>query len=200
VSVTVPPSLPPTSVDALAPGQEWVIPVAVPGQGMLSLDITRGLPQKNVDPGTNMAKVDTSTLSVRLFNGEVGCVPPSCTNPVSVITGNAAPKTANRAASANQKGVAALGADNTVLASALIGQTHAQVNQFSNPADCTVNCGDNHCSPGQSPTCPVQQTVANLPSTGLFGPAALPAGLALVLVAIVLRVAPRLRTRLRRMP
>ena len=198
---------------ALGPGQEWRHAFDFPGlgpagsDGWLTLDVTRGVPQIVVDTPTSR-EVDMAALDIRLINGKLGCDSNSnCSDPLAV----SAPSTGNTAgahtASTNggSNGIAALSSDPStpsnlldIAAPSAISKTSMDVSKDTNQNNPpTPPAG---CNGTGSATCPLAsvQSITSLPKTGMFGGAALPAGLLLVAVAISLRVVPGLRTRVRR--
>lgn len=201
-----------TSKLALGPGQEWRHSFDFPGlgangaDGWLTLDVTRGLPQIVTDTPT-AREVDMAALEIRLINGKVGCDNSNCSDPLAVNppsagTGNSA---GTRAAStgSGSSGIAGLSSNPSTPSDLLkIGAPYAisktSMDQGTPPG------GNNPPPPGcngtGSATCPLAsvESITSLPKTGMFGGAALPAGLLLVGVAISLRVVPGLRTRVRR--
>lgn len=188
----------------LAPGTSQTTTIGIPGLGAnggvgyLTLVISEGLQQTIADSATYRA-VNMAELDVELING----CPTTCTNvlPLPGTTLNmAAPRTAAAphaaSTSSGDTGIQSLGSDGDLLRLAVSDTTaSASMNgQGFTP-------GGPGCNGTGSPTCPVSATgnLVALPKTGMFGGAALPAGLVLIAVAISLRLVPGLRTRVRRM-
>jgi len=177
----------PVDLSALNLGTDQQIVLTIPALGSVTLDITRGVQQVVSDTQTNR-EVRMATLDIRLINGNActtGCtmIPPA----VSLPTGT---NTAARTDTASG-GIAALGSPGDTLADVALGDTDAAVS-IGTPKDtppCTVDCGNPALINGHTTT---------LPSTGMFGGGALPAGLLLIAVAISLRLVPSLRFRLNR--
>jgi hypothetical protein len=194
---------------ALGPGQELNHVFAFPGlgagggTGYVTLDITRGVPQVVADSAT-YREVHMAALQLRLYNGKLACSTPdpaNCSDPLA-LPGGAKPATAARVSSGTaattHDGVQQLGLDGDLVR---LAAPQAQAAASMNPISCdgkgsptcpTVNKFD---TPGN----PVTPSLTSLPSTGIFGGGALPAGFALIAVAISLRLVPGLRSRLRRM-
>jgi hypothetical protein len=187
-------------VTGLGAGQSITKSLSFPGlgpngtAGWLTLQITRGLPQYGANTNTDRS-VKMAALSLRLINGCAG----TCTDALALPgSGNAA--AAHTATTSGGNGIAALGDDADIIQVAAA-HAAAYASMQSVPGNPPA---DQHCSfPGSGPSCPVlTANVAgstSLPQTGLFGGAALPAGLLLIAVAISLRLLPGLRTRLRGM-
>ena len=196
---------------ALGPGQELNHVFAFPGlgagggTGYVTLDITRGVPQVVADSAT-YREVHMAALQLRLYNGKLGCStadPSNCKDP---LPGGGTPATATAARVSNSSGtaptthdgVAQFGGDGD-----LVGLAAPQAQAAASMTPLTS------CNGTGSPTCPTVNkldtpgapppSLTALPSTGIFGGGALPAGFALIAVAISLRLVPELRSRLRRM-
>ncbi len=153
----------------LGDGQELHDVISIPTLGSVTLDITRGLPQIVADTPT-YREVNVAALDVRLINGAVGCDHPNqCTELPGSGTNT----------EGNTQGISALGKTGDTVADVSVAASAAKSG--------TVVPENDH----------IGNTV-NLPSTGMFGGAALPAGLGLIAVAISLRLVPSLRLRLRR--
>jgi len=193
------------------PGTETVKSFRFPGlganlgDGWLTLDITRGLQQTSINSATEKA-VSMAALSIKLING---CGVNACSDAVAGVisgltgTNAAAPRTASTGNGSN--GIEALGADGPLLGAAVSDTAVHVATDVPVPSDCTTNpslCPVSHLFVGGNnpPTPPVTPTtsITSLPKTGMLGSFAIPAGLLLIAVAISLRVAPGLRTRLRR--
>jgi hypothetical protein len=196
-----------TSKFNLGPGQDLTTQLRFPGlganggDGWLTLRISRGMPHVVANTDT-YREINVAALAVTLSNG---CGGPTCTDalglPAAAKANTAAPRTAT---TSGNTGIAALGGDTDVVRLAVADTTASVSNVPScNPGSSpTCPLPAPGCHPGTSPNCPLTADTAaitSLPKTGLFGGAALPAGLLLIAVAISLRLIPGLRTRLRGM-
>ena len=166
----------------LGAGQEWHHVFTIPMVGSVTLDIVRGLPQI-VSDTPQYREVHTAALDVSLINGNVGCSTTACTDPVG---GAPATSAHTNAASPSSSGIAALGSDGSKVVEVGVADTSSSAG--------FVASGSTTTTPGSQ----FQGKQTSLPSTGMFGGNALPAGLGLIVVAISLRLVPALRPRLRR--
>jgi hypothetical protein len=199
------PSAVPT-LQPLGPGEEWHHVFTIPGVGSVTLDITRGV-QNTVANLATYREVAMAALEVRLINGDVACTTDAskCHDivPGTSTSANAAPRAASGVSGSGIKG---FGDPGTNIARVALADTTAAASMNGTDV-CVTNCnpGGNTppgCNgPGSGPACPLSETaaIASLPKTGMLGGFAIPAGLLLIAVAISLRVAPGLRTRLRGM-
>jgi hypothetical protein len=183
------------SSHGLGMGQEWNHVFTFPGlganggAGSITLDITRGLPQVVADTPT-YREVHMAALDVRLINGAAGCPAGSqtCTDPLSGTNAANSPQTAG-----TSTGIAQFGSDGDMVhVAAPIANAAAAMGPLT---PCTVNCTQQQQQQQQTQLAGSQ---TSLPSTGMFGGGALPAGLLLIAVAISLRLVPSLRYHLRR--
>lgn len=169
-------------------GTEQQFVLSLPALGSVTLDITRGVAQKVNDTALSR-EVRMATLDVRLINGDV------CTTNCTTLGASSLPSTgtstkANAATTSSSGGIAALGPDGSTAADLAFGDTDSAVSigPSTGTPPCTTNCNPSLIN-GHTTT---------LPSTGMFGGGALPAGLVLIAVAISLRLVPSLRFRLSR--
>jgi hypothetical protein len=196
------PSAVPT-LQPLGPGEEWHHVFTIPGVGSVTLDITRGV-QNTVANLATYREVAMAALEVRLINGDVACTTDAskCHDivPGTSTSANAAPRAAS---SGSGSGIKGFGDPGTNIARVALADTTAaaSMNGQDNPPPPGGNTPPGCNGPGSGPTCPLSETaaIASLPKTGMLGGFAIPAGLLLIAVAISLRVAPGLRTRLRGM-
>jgi hypothetical protein len=180
----------------LGPGAELRHVFSIPGVGSVTLDITRGLPQTIANTASYRAGSITA-LDVRLINGAVGgdCTG-TCSDPLPSTNTSTG---AHTAATNAQGGIVALGHDGDTV----VGVTLANAAVSAGVPTGTTQPGDHNPNPpsgcGITITCPPTTSVVSsqtsLPSTGMFGGGALPAGLLLIAVAISLRLVPSHRIR-----
>jgi hypothetical protein len=146
-----------------------------------------------------------AALEVRLINGDVACTT-DASKCHDIVPGTSTSAGAAPRAASSGSGIKGFGDPGTNIARVALADTTAaaSMNGQGNPP-CVTDCNPGNqpgCNgPGSGPSCPLSETaaIASLPKTGMLGGFAIPAGLLLIAVAISLRVAPGLRTRLRGM-